>query len=266
MTFNFDQVDLSSIVKKFAKKRGLNVMLPQGTAALGQKVTFRQKDRVTLEKAEEYIRLFLETAGYTMYDKGGMLVVTKVDKYNTHNEYPIFINTPPNQLPRQQERIHAIYYLSNLKVPVPGDTTNSINLILNDMLSSSLQEGNVSWLTDTKLNAIIITDRADSIAAAMTIILALDNSGTKEVMQTMALSYVSAAVVAELLNKQIIAAGGNNPQQKVFKPIGQGEANAYFESNTKIVADTRSNTLILIGRESFFKGLLCDGIAKCRFT
>jgi general secretion pathway protein D len=250
MTFNFDQVDLSSIVKKFAKKRGLNVMLPQGTAALGQKVTFRQKDRVTLEKAEEYIRLFLETAGYTMYDKGGMLVVTKVDKYNTHNEYPIFINTPPNQLPRQQERIHAIYYLSNLKVPVPGDTTNSINLILNDMLSSSLQEGNVSWLTDTKLNAIIITDRADSIAAAMTIILALDNSGTKEVMQTMALSYVSAAVVAELLNKQIIAAGGNNPQQKVFKPIGQGEANAYFESNTKIVADTRSNTLILIGREN----------------
>jgi len=250
MTFNFDQVDLSSIVKKFAKKRGLNVMLPQGTAALGQKVTFRQKDRVTLERAEEYIRLFLETAGYTMYDKGGMLVIAKIDKYNTKNEYPIFINTPPSQLPRQQERIHAIYYLSNLKVPTPGDGSNSLNLILNDMLSSSLQEGNASWLVDTKLNAIILTDRADSIAAAMTIILALDNSGTKEVMQTMPLSYVSASVIADLLNRQIIAAGANNPQLKVFKPIGQGEANAYFESNTKIVADTRTNTLILIGREN----------------
>ena len=248
MTFNFDQVDLSSIVKKFAKKRGLNVMLPQGTAALGQKITFRQKDRVTLEKAEEYIRLFLETAGYTMYDKGGMLVIAKVDKNNIRNEYPIFINTPPSQLPRQQERIHAIYYLSNLKVPTQQD--DSINLILRDMLSSSPQEGNASWLFDTKLNAIILTDRADSIAAAMTIILALDNSGTKEVMQTMPLSYVSASVIADLLNRQIIAVGGNNPQQKVFKPIGQSEANAYFESNTKIVADTRTNTLILIGREN----------------
>ncbi|KKR96211.1 MAG: General secretion pathway protein D [candidate division TM6 bacterium GW2011_GWE2_41_16] len=245
MAFRFDNTDLSTIVSKYAKKLKKNLLLPQGVVAINQKVTFKQIDRLSLDKAESYIRIFLELAGYTMYPKGDMLVVSKLDQNNARNLYPIYINASPFDLPRSPEHIHAIYYLENMKVPGDGSGNDAINTILQTMLSPVVQ-GQVPWFFDSKLNAIIVTDRADNIAAAMNIILTLDKSGNKEVLATMPLYHISAGVVATWLKEKI----AKDQQAVQFKATPQTESNVYFESNMKIKADPRTNTLILIGREN----------------
>jgi general secretion pathway protein D len=240
MPFSFDNAQLSKIVTTYAKKRKVNLILPQGAQALNQQVTFKTKHKLPLNKAERYIQLFLAMAGYTMIMQEGYLRVIKVDTNINRTTLPLYINVPAEKLPRSDERIRYLYNLSTLRVPQSVSQTNEpLPLLLKDILSAT-----GAFFFDTKSNSIILTDKANNIASVMTIISELDAVGSREVIEIIPLFNASAVTAAALLQQLIKVAVGS-----AQKNAAASETSAYFSPNTRVVADDRTNSLIVMGRE-----------------
>lgn len=240
--FNFENEDLTKIINRFAAKKGINIILPQGALAITTKVTFKQPGKIQLSEAEKYLNLFLDLAGYTMHPQGNFYVITKVDQNVAREPYPLYISVHPDDLPLSDERIRTVFYLSNLKVPENTQSAEPLNLILKDMLSPQAQ-----YLFDPKSNGIVITDKSNSIASAMKIIVELDTVGTKDVIEVVQLYNSTAKTVTELLKNQIVA---TSQDPRAAKATIKPESGLYFAPNTHIAADERRNTVILMGREN----------------
>jgi general secretion pathway protein D len=236
MTFNFDNEDLTTIINQYAQKKGINIVLPWGEDAIKFKITFSINEDVPLGKAENYLRLFIHMAGYMMYKHNSYYVVAKKKDQNAGRKpVALYIDVPPEELPRSQEEIRAIYYLRNLKVP-KSKGTEPINLILQNLLS-----GKNAYLFDQKTNGVIISDRSANIAAAMDIILELDAKGSPEIVSTLQLKNSDATSMAKKLKDELIGSTEGSPQVS----SSQG---AYFEPTTRVFANARTNTLIIIGK------------------
>ncbi len=103
------------------------------------------------------------------------------------------------------------------------------------------------YLFDPKSNGIVITDKSNSIASAMKIIVELDTVGTKDVIEVVQLYNSTAKTVTELLKNQIVA---TSQDPRAAKATIKPESGLYFAPNTHIAADERRNTVILMGREN----------------
>lgn len=240
--FNFENEDLVNIINMIAAKRKENIILPQGVNAIKNKLTFKLPYKITLDEAEQYVNTFLELAGYTKVPHNNVFMIVKNDPNITRENLDFYINVRPQDLPNTNNRIRAIYYLQTLKVPEAQQANaDPITIMLNDMLSPQK-----SLLYDSKSNAIIIADSANNISSAMTIILELDTVGSREVIEMIPLYNSTATIIADILNKQVIAIG---TQQGALKSDVKGESGLYFSPNTRIIADARTNSIILMGRE-----------------
>ncbi len=242
ISFNFDNEDLVKIINRYAAKKGINILLPQGALAITSKVTFKYPKKLPLSQAEYYLNLFLDLAGYTMHPSGNFYVITKTDQNAAREPYPLYIGIHPDDLPQGDQRIRAVFYLSNLKVPENIQNSEPLNLILKDMLSNQAQ-----YLFDPRSNGIIITDKANSIASAMKIIVELDTVGTKDVIEIVPLYNSSSKTITELLKSQIIATA-QSPQGQ--KPTFKTDSGLYFAPNTHVASDDRTNSVIIMGREN----------------
>jgi general secretion pathway protein D len=239
---DFENEDLTNIIDLYAEKTGKNIILPQGPLALNQKVTFSLPEKVPLKTAENYIRTFVELAGYTMRTTSDTIEIVKLDQNSTRSPLPLFINVAPEQLPPNQ-LIRAIYYLANLKVPENVQGADPLTLVLRDVLSQNAQ-----FSYDPKSNGIIIADNSSAIGAAMATILGLDASGSPDTVITVPLYNAVAQTVADLIKASIV---GTTPDTKgAIRTDVKSEAGIYFASNTRVVADNRRNAIILMGKES----------------
>lgn len=258
--FYFEDVPLQEIIDEYARVRGMNIVLPQGTQAITQKITFkRTKSKISLSEAYQYLVMFLDLSGYSIVPINGFYQIVKNDTPGyARNPLPLYINVPPADLPKSDEKIRAVYYLANLRVPDPNtpDTSNPVYLILKDMIGDPNKPGHGgSYILDSRSNGIILNERANNIASIMTIILELDAYGTSEVLEVLPLYNTQANSVAKVIEDQL----------KIITPPTTGgpvrtdarsDSERYFSPNIRVVADPRTNSLILIGRDS--------GVARLR--
>ncbi len=240
--FSFDNEDLVKIINLVASKKGINIILPQGADAINQKITFKQRKKILLSEAERYLSLFLWLSGYAMHPEDSFFVISKTGDNATRQPLPLYVNIPPQELPAEQ-LIQAVYYLANLRVPETTQNNDPLNLIIKDQLSSS-----GSYLFDPKSNAIIISERSNTIASLMSMILDLDSSGSKEKIEVVPLFNSVARNVAELLKAQLV--GTASDSRGLIRTDVKTDSGLYFSPNIKIVADDRTNSLIIMGRET----------------
>jgi general secretion pathway protein D len=243
--FTFDNADLTDIVNLIAAEKNINIILPQGVQAINQKISFTPDGPIPLAQAERYMESFLDLAGYTIRPHGSFYIVSKVDNNIGHEPIALYVNVPPEKLPYGEQRIRAVYYLSNLRVPELPQGNDPITLILNEMLSPKPLS---SFVYDQRSNGIIITDKADNISSVMTILLELDTSGSRDTIEVIPLFNTSAKSVAKLLREQILVVSGTDSSRA--RADIRSESSSYFAPNTRVVADERNNTLIIMGRES----------------
>jgi len=235
--FDFENENLRDVIEKFARKKGINIVLPQGAGEIKQKVTFSMKRKIPISEAEKYLDSIMSIAGYSMHPNNNFYVVTKTTPIHFAREpLPLYINVHPNKLPKEK-RIRAIYYLKNLKVPDSQQSSEPISLILRDIIGS--RNG---FIFDSKSNGIIATGTSDKIASAMTIILELDNSGEKDVIEVFTVFNASAQAIAKMLKNQVIATTRGRKKKR-----GGG---FYFSPNTIVSHDPRTNSIILMGKAS----------------
>lgn len=233
---------LSGLIDKIAAKKGVNVILPHGTDLIKEMITFDKPQKLTLSQATDYLYMFLNMAGYRMRPDSGFFVVGRVtDNNRTREALPLFVNVPPAELPDNDMQIRAIYDLANFRVPSETTGNDPLNLILTDMLGAQK-----SYLFDRKTNAVILIAPSRKIAASMKLILNLDKTGTPDDLQVIPLYSASAPIVAKLLNDQIIATAQESRRSLRNDPMAQEDF--YFAPNTRVVADPRTNSLIVLGQ------------------
>lgn len=254
--FNFVDKDLTEIIEMLALHDGKNVLLPQSTNAITQKINIKLPNKITSDQAWEYVSFFLNLAGYTIVPHNGLLMIIKNEVApggmiaSNRETLPIYVGYNPQDFPHTDNKIRAILYLKNLKVPEkdgrgyydPNPTAQGdpINMILTDVLSPTKL---VTY--DIKSNAIIASDSANKLSTAFNIITLLDNSGEPNVLEEVRLYNVDAETVANLLKTQIIPAA--DPKGAVRADV-KSETGLYFGANpVHIVADNRLGSIFITG-------------------
>lgn len=256
--FSFERKPLTDIIDLLAEKKGINVLPPQNPSDAEllkkQVITYHPegKNRLSVPEAWNLLQLFLELSGFALSQKRNDLYVVvrlgRAEEAGISRELlPLYVGSTADELPNSEERIRYIYYLRNLKIPSQEDRdTNPISRIFKDMLSPG-----APVVYEPKANGFIIIDRANVIASVMRIIRDLDQSGFKETIEVLQLNYVPARDIVKVFDSLKKAAGEQAGMQSPFiRSDARTESLNYFAADTRVIADDRMNTIIIMGRES----------------
>lgn len=256
--FYFKDKKLIDLVDFISKKKKINYIIPQNKSQQDEfksiNISYEPvgSKEVDLEKAWQLVTLFLELSGYSWFEKEKDLyqisqVGSKEAKVGVFREpLPLYINTKVEDLPKDDSRIRYVYYLTNLKISgdSPQAKDDPILRIIQDMSS----KGSPDPLILTKANGFILIDKASVISSIINLISKLDETGFRETIQVVPLFNVNATDVSKVFENFKKAAG-----QEKSSPFIRADDKAsisFFASDTQIVADSRNNSVILMGRES----------------
>ena len=245
ISFNYDNEDLVNVINYISAQKDVNVILPmRPNEKIDAKLTWHLDKKVSLSEAWELLGTILNIAGYSLIPKDeeeNSFVIVKTTKEVTREPVPLFIGTPPQDLPQSDQRIRYIYYLTNIKLEQGEGKENEIKKVLATLLPENSQAK-----LDKNTNAILIMAPSKDIQSVMTIIEQLDRPGFKEELEIISLEYVNARHVADLFNKNILQTGDQNRYHLGAKKDKQeGE---FFSKQVRIIANERTNKLIVLGR------------------
>jgi len=248
---NFNDVDLVDVINRFAELRGANIILPTGPNAIKKdtKLTLQMDKRLSIEQAWKLLYTIIDLAGYSLIKRFDTYVIVKTDNQVARKAMPIYIGVAPQDLPSTEKRIRYLYYLSNIQVP---DKTPGTKSELDELLKHVLPE-NTTIRYMPSSNGLLIVEKAHIIKAAMKIVLELDKDGFRENLEVIKLRYSSADTVAKIFTGATGSTTGllytdPPPNRRRLGWRGRSQAR-YFPKNMKIIADGRTNSLILLGRQ-----------------
>jgi general secretion pathway protein D len=231
--FNYTDKPLVDVINELAAEKKINVVLPQGAAAIPHKLTYNYPEPLTINQAWKMLISILDLAGFTSMQKNDMVSILKIENI-AKQPLSIYIDEPLENLPNTETIIKAIFYLKNINIKVSG---TEIKTIIQDMLSPT-----ASIILENKTNALIITDKSINIKDVMKIIVELDKGGIRDSIEVLPLYYTSAQIIDDLFNKQLLA-----PKQQPQNGAPAPEQVSYFPKNTKILGLERKNALIIMG-------------------
>ncbi len=249
--FQFKDEPLSEVVNYLAQIMKINMVLPAGDEALSQKLTYQLPEKITISTAWEHVLTVLKVAGYSVINQNNFYYVKKNGPNINKESLPLYIQTPAEQLPNDDQRIRLMYYFSNINVASSsGGGGSPIATLLQNMLSTS-----ASFMFETSMNAVIISDYSRNVRSAMKLLERLDTHGPTESVIIIPLKHVNAAMVAQLF-QQLIPASGIQTQSDAFSgaptdgPTGPSTAESqYFSQSTRIVSIPRNNSLVIMGKK-----------------
>lgn len=254
--FRYKDEPLINVVNDLAEKMGINVLLPQGPNALTTKLTFELPHKITINRGWQYLITILNISGFTLIPHAEFSTIIKNDKNNVSKEaLPLYINVSPEKLPNTDLKIRYLRYLTNLQVPTVGTSASpsgtDLQKILTDVLSAT---GTVLW--EPQLNGLVIIDSARIIKSVMTVVEELDAATPVEAPAFIKLKHTSAAMVKNIFDQLIsgVVAGANPSFSPPLKSAVQGSG--YFTKGTKIIAENRTNALIVLGKKEAVKRIV----------
>lgn len=238
INFNFNNEELIDVINMIVAEKNTNIVLPTGANAIKQKVTVNV-GLVTVKDAWNILLTLLDIAGYSVVDKKNLYVIVKNSKNIVNEPFPIYINTPLDQLPNNNERIRYIYYLKNIKAS--ADFDNQINSLFKEVIPED-----TLIRAEPNSNGLIIVAKSSDIQSFLTIVQALDEVGFVEKLERINLRYAQANNVAKIFTE--ILKNATTPQAARFNLETLKEPATYFSSNVKVIPEPISNSLIVLGR------------------
>jgi len=238
--FNFEQADLQNFITqieeifevKFITDDALQP-LPQGKKPLkGNKISFKTHAPLSKKEAWNLFLSFLDIAGFTAipYDSPRVFRITVIDTARK-SPLPAYIGVDYTTLPDSDEIIRYVYFLENA-------STETIKAIIDPLRSSSSQ----GFVELKEHKGFILTDKAYNIKMLMKIISELDKASAPESMAVLKLRNADAKQVQELYTSLLPK---EEPASRFFTK--KQPTSLYFPENTRIIAEPRTNTLILLG-------------------
>ncbi len=236
---NFENAELDNLINFVAQLTKINVIPTKDT----QNVKVSLNIRTDLDKKDvwEVFLTVVEMVGFTINKAGNVYRVLRQDAKRTE-PLPAYINVPAHTLPDSDQSIRFVTFLRNIQA-------SEVEGLLKGMLGPG---GDI--VRQDNVNGYILTDKCHNIKAAMTIINELDNTGLREEVAVIPLKKNDASDVKKLLEEMTKSAGDRNNNAIVARLLGKTqESTEYFSSTTKIIAEDRSNSLILLGNQKSIK-------------
>jgi general secretion pathway protein D len=234
---NFDNADLSNFVNYIAEIRHMNLIVDKTIE--GTKISLTIREPLTADGAWNVFLTVLEMAGFSIIKIPGDLaseplifkVIPKDQKLT--QPLPAYINVSPDLLPNNDINIRYVMFLTNMNVEGLED-------LLKNMLSDKGFE-----LPVKDVNGFVITDKSLNVKAAVKVLLELDQMGTAEAVTVIKLKNANAVDVKTLLDG-LIKQPEVSPLQRLLGKTAEGTT-SYFPPGTRIIAEERTNSLILLG-------------------
>ncbi len=234
---NFENTELSNFINYISELKKINLMPDK--ALQGVKVSLTIREPLTVDGAWKVFLTVLDMAGFSIVKRGDVDVVIP-KKQKTTQPLPSFINVPLETLPDSDENIRYVTFLQNISV-------NTIQELLKSMLSPEH-----ALFPYPEINGMIITDKSFNIKAAMKVILELDQTGLQESVVVMKLKRANSADVKGLLDSLIQKQETANPLARLLGKQAESTLE-YFSPTTRIIAEERTNSLILLGNQKSIK-------------
>jgi len=233
---NFEETDLKAFVDYISELKQINLILDPKIA--GNKISLTIRDPLSVEGAWNIFLTILEMSNFSIVKVGNVhKIIPKPTKLT--EPLPVFINTPAESLPDSDLTIRYLTFLNNIPI-------ERVQLLLQSMLSKPNK-----LIPHKESNGFIITDKSYNIKAAMKVIHELDRSDVKQWVTVMRLKQANADDVKKLfeglMRKQEI-----NPLARLLGRVPESSAE-YFAPTTKIIAEPRTNSLILLGDQKSIK-------------
>lgn len=227
---NFENSSLANVVNYMAELKNINLLPDKSLADVKVSLTIREAQ--TVEGAWKIFLTLLEVSGYSIVEVDGLHKVLPKDKKLTE-ALPSYINVPYTTLPDSDLTVRYVMFLQNLEV-------DSIKDLLESLLSDKH-----TLFPYAQAKCFIITDRCYNIKSAMKVIRELDTMGQAETVVVMRLKQTNATDVKDLL-EGLMKKADTNPLARLFAK-STDTTNDYFPAGTKIIAEDRTNSLILMG-------------------
>ncbi|MBM3894688.1 hypothetical protein FJ366_03795 [Candidatus Dependentiae bacterium] len=236
---NFENADLENFINFVAQLSKINVIPTKDTQ--GVKVSLNMRTDLSKKDVWEVFLTVIEMAGFTINKAGNAYRVLRQDAKRTE-PLPAYINVPAHTLPDSDQSIRFVTFLRNIQA-------SEVEGLLKGMLGPG---GDI--VRQDNVNGYVLTDKCHNIKAAMTIINELDNTGLREEVAVIPLKKNDASDVKKLLEEMTKSAGDRNNNAIVARLLGKTqESTEYFSATTKIIAEDRSNSLILLGNQKSIK-------------
>lgn len=235
---NFENAELRNFVDYIAKLKKINLIPDK--ALTGVKISLTIREPLTIEGAWNIFLTILEMSGFSIIEEPDVYKIVTKDKKLTE-PLPTYINVPEDTLPNSDINIRYLKFLQNIGV-------NEVTPLLISMLSTPN-----SVIAQPEVNGLIITDKSLNIKSAMKVINELDKTGLQESVSILHLKKVNAGDVKALFDNLI------KPKEQGVNTLArllgkQAESTIeYFSPTTRIIAEERTNSLILLGNQKSIK-------------
>jgi len=240
---NFDNADLLNFVNYIAEIRQMNLVVDKTIESVKISLTIREP--LTAEGAWNVFLTVLEMGGFSIIKIPGDLdsdpLIFKVIPKDQKQTQPLpsYINVSPDTLPDNDINIRYVLFLTNMNVA-------DLEELLKSMLSDKGFE-----LPVKDVNGFVITDKSLNVKAAAKVLLELDQMGTAEAVTVIKLKSANAVDVKTLL-EGLIKQPEVSPLARLLGKTAEGST-SYFPPGTKVIAEERTNSLILLGSPKVIK-------------
>ena len=243
---NFENADLQNFVKQIEDIFELTfisddaVVTPQVAkkTVKNNKISFKTHKPLTKKETWNLFVTFLDIAGFAITPQADPKVF-RITTMETARKSPLptFIGVDYHILPDTDELIRYVYFLENASV-------DTMMEIVSPLRSSSSQ----GLIALREHKGFILTDKAYNIKTLMAIVKELDKISTPESMAVLKLRNADATQVRDLYLELIPKEDASSRFLTKKQPTS-----LYFPENTRIIADSRTNTLILLGNKNAIK-------------
>lgn len=238
--FNFEGASLQNLIQQIEAIFDVTFItddaiepLPKNTVAIkGNKITFKTNEPLSKQEAWDLFITFLDVSGFTLVQQATpRMYRIRPTSQAYQSTLRTFIGTNIDELPDSDEIIRFMYFIENSNLETLGP-------IVNNLKSTNAP---AVGLPDSK--ALLITDKSYNIKSLMKIVKELDKVSMPQAMSVLKLQQANAKDVADLYETLTRPA----EQPRMMGPR-KAPTSLYFPENTKIIAEPRTNSLILLGQ------------------
>ncbi len=245
----FENADLQNLVQQIEELFHVTFIsdeaidpLPKSTPASptkalkGNKITFKTSTPLTRQQAWDIFLTFLQVSGFSVVQQPNPTIYRiQTIKSSQKAPLPTFIGVDAETLPNNDEMIRYLYFLENASI-------ESMGKIIPALQSSSA----AAPILLQEHKAFILTDKAYNIKALMKIVKELDQVTRPQAMSVLKLKQADALEVQTLYND---LTQQSEEDRSPFRPFGARKQPTaiYFPENARIIAEPRTNSLILLG-------------------
>lgn len=246
--FHFEDADLQNLLDYVAEMYDVtfltnDLLAPAPkTAKLvkGNKISFKTHKPLTKKDAWDLFLSFLDLAGLAVVPEGQPNFYKVIQTEAARKaSLPSYIGVKPDSLPDNDQLIRYVYFVENSSLATVKDIVEALRspasafLVLND------------------LNGFILTDKSYNIKSLMKIITELDRISMPQSMSVLKLRRADAMEVKALYDN--ITQTNDAAIAGHLFPARKQPTSLYFPENTRIIAEPRSNALILLGPQDAIK-------------